>query len=213
MALLASRARLALRASGALRSSEHLSSYSAVGPFSVFSTRQRYTIMLKAQTDPTLADFFYEKFLHAWFGDAPSYNYWFVTQLAMGAAVGIVSRHLFFNPDVYGRQQEVRKPMPDRHRQWAYSLPYYNHRMRNFVTKYKFALIDNEPDYSDFHPVGYRPNRKQIHRRPYMWVFSIPRYTCQDPLFTSVTHANMNRIYEEIGYQKKMYAEFQESED
>merc|ERR1712187_322465 len=102
----------------------------------------------------------------AWAGDAPSYNYWFVTSFAMGCMIGILTRHWFFNPDIHGRYQESRKPFPDRHRQWAFSLPYYNHRM------------------------------------PYMWCFTVPRYTCEDPLFTSVTHANMNRIYEEIGYSK-----------
>merc|ERR1719291_569026 len=83
------------------------------------------------------------------------------------------------NPDIYGRQQEVRKPLPDRHRQWAFSLPFFNHRMRNFTAKYKWCMIDNEPDWNDFHPIGYRPNRKPIHRRPYMWVFTVPRDTCE----------------------------------
>merc|ERR1712050_615257 len=202
MALLLSRARL-VHATRALRSAEHLSSYSEAGSFSTFSFRMRYTMILKNQTDPTIADFFYEKWLHAWAADAPSYNYWWVTSFAMGAMVGILSRHWFFNPDLYGRRQESRKPLPDRHRQWSYSLPYFNHRMRNFTTKYKWCMIDNEPDWADYHPIGYRPNRKPIHRRPYMWVFTIPRYTCEDPLFTSVTHANMNAIYEEIGYTKK----------
>mmetsp|Transcript_70978 Transcript_70978/g.161232 ORF Transcript_70978/g.161232 Transcript_70978/m.161232 type:complete len:211 (-) Transcript_70978:99-731(-) len=202
MAMLLSRARM-MRMSGLLRSADHLSSYSEVGSFSTFTFRQRYTILLKNQTDPTIADYFYEKWLHAWVGDAPSYNYWFVTAFAMGSMVGILPRHWFFNPDIYGRQQEVRKPMPDRYRQYSFSLPFYNHRLRNMSTKYKWCMIDNEPDWADYHPLGYRPNRKPIHRRPYMWCFTVPRYTCEDPLFTSVTHANMNAIYEEIGYTKK----------
>mmetsp|Transcript_73206 Transcript_73206/g.145202 ORF Transcript_73206/g.145202 Transcript_73206/m.145202 type:complete len:201 (+) Transcript_73206:63-665(+) len=193
--------------SRALRSAEHLSAYSAVGPFSTFSFRQRYTLMLKNQTDPTIADFFYEKWLHAWVGDAPSYNYWWVTACAMGAAVGILSRHWFFNPDIYGRKQEVKKPMPDRYRQWSFSLPYFNHGLRNCMAKYRWCMIDNEPDWADYHPLGYRPNRKAIHRRPYMWCFTVPRYAIEDPLFTSVSHANMNAIYEEIGYTKKPKSE------
>jgi len=187
----------------ALRSSGHMSAYSEVGSFSTFSIRQRYNIMLKAQTDPTISDYHFENMLHAWFADPPSYNYWWVTSMAMGCMVGILTRHWFFNPDVYGRRQENKKPMPDRHRQWSYSLPYFNHRLRNIVTKYKFAFIDNEPDWADKHPLGYRPDRKQTHRRPYMWVFTIPRYTCQDPLYTSCTHESMERIYQEIGYTKK----------
>merc|ERR1712107_596000 len=193
----------AIRPSRCLRGSEKLSAYSATGKWSTFSFRQRYTILLKNQTDPTIADFFYEKWLHAWVGDAPSYNYWWVTSFAMGSMVGILSRHWFFNPDLYGRRQENKKPLPDRHRQWSYSLPYYNHRLRNMSNKYKWCMIDNEPDWNDKHPLGYRPNRKQIHRRPWMWCFTVPRYNIQDPLYTTVTHENMNRMYEEIGYQKK----------
>ena len=112
-----------MRISRALRSAEHLSLYSAVGKFSVFSFRQRYTPLLKNQTVPIIADFFYEKCLHAWVGDAPSYSYWWVTSMIMGAMVGILTRHWFFNPDIYGRQQEVKKPLPDRYRQWSFSLP------------------------------------------------------------------------------------------
>eukprot|EP00933_Yihiella_yeosuensis_P009482 TRINITY_DN1153_c0_g1_i5.p1 TRINITY_DN1153_c0_g1~~TRINITY_DN1153_c0_g1_i5.p1 ORF type:complete len:202 (-),score=36.59 TRINITY_DN1153_c0_g1_i5:96-701(-) len=193
---------MAMLLSRAVRGSAHLSSYSAPGNFSHFSLRQRYTLMLKAQTDPTIADFFYEKWLHAWVADPPSYNYWFVSIMAFGACIGILTRQIYFNPDVYYRKQEVKKPLPDRHRQWTYSLPFFNHRLRNMVTKFKWAFIDNEPDWADKHPLGYRPNRKPCHRRPYMWVLTVPRYTCQDPLFTSVTHENMCKIYEEIGYTK-----------
>ena len=41
----------------------HLSAYSAKGNWSHFSMRQRYPQMLKAQTDPTINDFFFELFL------------------------------------------------------------------------------------------------------------------------------------------------------
>ena len=53
----------------------------------------------------------------------------------------------------------------------------FNHRLRNFAAKYRWAMIDNEPDWVNNHPLGYRPNRKHIHRRPYAWCFSLPRYT------------------------------------
>mmetsp|Transcript_11924 Transcript_11924/g.17979 ORF Transcript_11924/g.17979 Transcript_11924/m.17979 type:complete len:216 (+) Transcript_11924:63-710(+) len=205
MALALSRSRLALRTARPLMGSgaHRLTEYSEVGQFSHFSGRMRYNMMLRVITDPTLGDHFYEKWVHDWCCDVPSYNYWFIMTMATGAALAICVRHWFFNPDIYGRKQEVRKPMPDRHRQWAYSLPYFNNTLRNICGKYKHAFIDNEPDYADYHPLGYRPTRKASHKRPPMWVFSINRYTIQDPLFTSCTHANMNRIYEEIGYQKK----------
>eukprot|EP00929_Paragymnodinium_shiwhaense_P051195 TRINITY_DN2577_c0_g1_i6.p2 TRINITY_DN2577_c0_g1~~TRINITY_DN2577_c0_g1_i6.p2 ORF type:complete len:200 (+),score=31.37 TRINITY_DN2577_c0_g1_i6:98-697(+) len=192
---------MALRLARLLRG-EKLSAYSEVGPFSVFSFRQRYTTYLKTQTDPTIADYFFEQYLHAWFSDVPSYNYWLVMTVATGVMAAHLMRYWLCNPDIYGRRQEFKKPLPDRHRQWSYSLPFYNHRLRNLSTKYKWCFIDNEPDYSDYHPLGYRPNRKQIHRRCWLWVFSVPRYTCQDPLFTSVSHENMERIYRDIGYTK-----------
>mmetsp|Transcript_27858 Transcript_27858/g.60705 ORF Transcript_27858/g.60705 Transcript_27858/m.60705 type:complete len:197 (-) Transcript_27858:66-656(-) len=180
----------------------HLSAYSAKGNWSHFSMRQRYPQMLKAQTDPTINDFFFELFLRKWFADGPSYNYAFISIGAFGACIGILGRGVFCNPDVMFRKQEVRKPLPDRHRQWTYSLPFFNHRLRNWTTAYKSCMIDNEPDWADKHPLGYRPNRKQNFRRPYMWVFSIPRYQIQDPLYTSCLHDNMNAIYEEVGYAK-----------
>jgi len=188
----------------------HLSSYSEVGSLSTFSLRQRYTVLLKNQTDPTISDYFYENMLHAYFADAPSYNYWWVTSMAMGCMVGILTRHWFFNPDLYGRRQESKKPFPDRHRQFSYSMPYYNHRLRNIVCKYKWCMIDNEPDWADKHPLGYRPDRKQCHRRPYMFCFTVPRYSMQDPLHTSVSHENMEKIYQEIGYTKKPPGEEEE---
>mmetsp|Transcript_37534 Transcript_37534/g.82322 ORF Transcript_37534/g.82322 Transcript_37534/m.82322 type:complete len:210 (+) Transcript_37534:88-717(+) len=206
MALLLSPARR-MRVSSLMRSAEHLSGYSESGNWSTFSFRQRYTVLLKYQTDPTIADYFYEKFLHAWVGDVPSYNYWWVSSFAAGAAFGILYRHWFFNPDIYGRKQENKKKLPDRHRQWSYSLPYFNHRLRNCVTPYKWSMIDNEPDYADHHPLGYRPNRKMHHKRVGLWCFTVPRYAIEDPLFTSVSHSNMCQMYEEIGYTKKAHAE------
>ena len=196
-----------MQLTGMTRAGNHLSAYSELGSFSTYSFRQRYTMMLKTTTDPMIADFFYEKWLHSWTDDTPSYNYWFVTSMAMGCMVAILSRHYFFNPDLYGRQQEVRKPMPDRHRQWTYSLPYYNHRLRNCVGKFRHAFIDNEPDWADNHPLGYRPNRKGIHRRPYLWVYTIPRYTIEDPLYTSCLFSSIEPMYQEIGYTKKAKTE------
>eukprot|EP00913_Durusdinium_trenchii_P027937 g26194.t1 len=80
----------------------HLSHYSAKGNWSHFSMRQRYPQMLKAQTDPTINDFFFELFLRKWFADGPSYNYAFVSIAAFGACIGILGRGVFFNPDVCG---------------------------------------------------------------------------------------------------------------
>merc|ERR1711963_1361198 len=128
-------------------------------------------------TDPTIADFFFEKWLHGWAGDVPSYTFCWCTCFSLDSALAILTRHWFFNPDVYGRKQEYKKPMPDRHRQWSYSLPYFNHRIRNIAAKYRWAFVDNEPDWVNNHPLGYRPNRKQVHKRPMgtVCVWSVPR--------------------------------------
>jgi len=196
----------------AIRRSGHVTAFSEPGALSTFSLRQRYTILLKSQTDPTLSYYYYDNMVHAWFADPPSYAYWWVTSMAMGLMVGILSRHWFFNPDLYGRRQEVQKPFPDRHRQFGYCLPYFNHRMRNYVLKYKWCVIDNEPDYGDKHPLGYRPDRAQSHRRFYMFFHTTPRYSMQDPLFTSTLHGNMEKMYQEIGYTKKPKGEDDEEE-
>jgi len=175
--------------------------------WSTFTFRQRYTVFLKLQTDPTLADYFFEKCIGAWCNDVPSYNYWFISSAAVGLALGITSRHMLFNPDIYWRKQEAKKPFPDRHRQFCYSLPFFNHRLRNISRKYRWTMIDNEPDWIDEHPLGYRPQGLQTWGKRCLlgWQFTIPMYRFEDPLATSVTHKNFKKIYEECGYVKPGY--------
>eukprot|EP00971_Amphidinium_carterae_P051812 1020135-Amphidinium_carterae.1 len=91
---------------------------------------------------------------------------------AAGVWVACWTRTSYFDPDVTWRKQEiayacqeVRKPFPDRWRQYQYVLPYHNHRLRNMVrshptmpvcvraAKYRWALIDNEPDWADYNPL------------------------------------------------------------
>merc|ERR1712194_796224 len=136
-----------------------------------------------------------------WTRDAPSFQFVWLTMCAMGLMVAQLFRQIFYNPDVYFRRQECKKPMQDRHRQWSYSLPYYNHHMRNMAVKYKFAFVDNDWNWNDEHPLGYRPNRGHSHRRPMFWVYTCTRYTCEDPLLESTRYENFNKIYEEVGYQ------------
>ena len=132
--------------------------------------------------------------------DVPVYNYLFFAVFGAGYCAAIMLRHSLFNPDVYYRRGELRKPFPDRHRQYSYTLPFYNTRARNFAAKWRATFIDNEPDYMDHNPLGLRPDRKQTHRRlPGLW-FSIPRYFEEDPLFTSVSHKNIGDMYRKMGY-------------
>lgn len=207
--LRASQAMRGLRQSPALRAgNEKVTSFSECGPQSTFSLRQRYTLWLKVTTDPTIADYKYEKFVKGYCADVPSYHYYGISSFSFGVAMASCFRHLFFNPDIYVRKQENKKPWPDRHRQFSYSLPYFNHRLRNISRKYRHCFIDNEPDWIDNHPLGYRPNGQATHKRCFMaFLFTIPMYRIEDPLYTSTTFKNFNKIYEDIGYSKPEVAQ------
>merc|ERR1712224_325329 len=113
--------------------------------------------------------------------------------------------HALCNPDVTYRKQEMRKHQPDRERQHAYSLPYYNHQIRNISAKYRWIMCDNEPDWGDDCPSGTRPQRQQTHRLPLFGsVFNYInyRYTMDDPMFTTNSYRNMSAMYHKIGYKK-----------
>merc|ERR1719343_558050 len=101
-----------------------------------------------------------------WFHDPPQYNYLFCVGVSVTWAAGMMWRHALCNPDITYRKQEMRKHQPDRERQHAYSLPYYNCQIRNIATKYQWIMCDNEPDWKDDCPSGLRPQRQQTHRLP-----------------------------------------------
>ncbi|EER13590.1 hypothetical protein Pmar_PMAR016169, partial [Perkinsus marinus ATCC 50983] len=67
---------------------------------------------------------------------------------------------------------------------------------------YTNSLIDNEPDYADYNPIGLRPQRVRAIRRLPGLFFSIPRYFFEDPLYTSVSTQNMRKIYNDINYSE-----------
>lgn len=177
-------------------------SYSRPGQsWTTYSCRQRYPVFMKTHTDPVISDYFYARAVKDWCGDVPSYNYWVQMTIGFVLAVMSCSRHMFFNPDVYVRRQEVRKPYIDRVRQWSYSLPFFNHQLRNRAARHRRDYIDNEPDWADHHAAGYRPDRHQLNSRMYT-VLSVTRYAEEDPYFTTNSHENMGRIYRDAGYSK-----------
>jgi len=176
---------------------------SASGIYSVQSFRNRRFLLFTRTPDPMIFEWAVRRSLKSLFYDVPSYNYIWVLFVGFGFAFGMMMRHAYFNPDVYVRKQELAKPLPDRHRQFYYSGGYYNGRSRNWGTQYKASFIDNEPDWADYHPLGIRPNRKQIHKRLLGFNLNIPRYFDEDPLYTSTLHSNMKRIYQSIGYSKQ----------
>ncbi|KAF4658348.1 hypothetical protein FOL47_008003 [Perkinsus chesapeaki] len=173
--------------------------YSENGVHTVQWWRNRYGIYSRRQTDPMLSEFLFRQQVKEWFYDVPSYNYAALLGTALGIMVAIGWRHFLFNPDVYLRRQELRKMWPDRHRQFAYALPYLNPRLKNVLMPYTNSLIDNEPDYADYNPIGLRPQRVRAIRRLPGLFWSIPRYFFEDPLYTSVSTNNMRKIYNDSG--------------
>ncbi|KAF4712233.1 hypothetical protein FOZ63_019703 [Perkinsus olseni] len=176
--------------------------YSEDGAHTVQWWRNRYGIYSRRQTDPMLAEFLFRQQVREWFYDVPLYNYAALLGTALGIVVAIAWRHFLFNPDVYLRRQELRKMWPDRHRQFAYALPYLNIRLKNVLMPYTNSLIDNEPDYANYNPIGLRPQRVRAIRRLPGFFWAIPRYFFEDPLYTSVSTKNMRKIYNDINYSE-----------
>lgn len=172
---------------------------SAGGELSANWWKARIPIMTFFAQDPMAAELLFRRSL-VFVYDVPTYNYIFFAVFGAGFCAGIVLRHFLFNPDVMFKRQELKKPFPDRHRQYTYSVPYYNSAARNYAAKWRATFIDNEPDYMDHHPLGLRPDRKQTHRRMPGVCFSIPRYFAEDPLSASCSHANIGKLYKDLGY-------------
>jgi hypothetical protein len=186
-----------------------LKAHCARGGMSSATYRERYYMHLKMTTDPFLQDFFFKRFVFQSCDDPNQYTLWILCSIAFGLSVGSCWRHLLFNPDVYFRRQENLKPMPDRHRQYTYALPFYNHQLRNSVAQYRWCFIDNEPDYMDEHALGIRPNRRQAMSNCQPWQLwpGIPQYSFSDDMMTSCSHKNMKAIYVKAGYCKEEVVE------
>lgn len=163
--------------------------------------RARFPVFIKCPADPAHFDYFFYKSMRHWICDVPSFNYIFVSVASLVIAFSSLFRHLACNPDVTFRKQERHKPLPDRYRQFSYSLPFYNHRMRNIMIKYKWIFIDNEPDYADEYLPGYRPDRFASHKRPPFWCITNKKYRCDDPMQSACSTYNMEKIYKKEGYK------------
>jgi len=160
--------------------------------------------MIKANHDWVATDHFFHMFVKSWFADAPSFNYWAAMVSAFVMSMVFGYRVLVCNPDVTFRKQEARKNHPDRDRQHAYSLPYYNHRFRNICTRYNWMLFDNDWDFNQYCPTGIRPNRSYSRRRTIFWnplCWISHRYLEDDPLATTVSMHQMDKLYHNIGYK------------
>lgn len=197
------------RLAGDMHSKNQLSSaaktYSLPGQFTTYSTRQRYPNLFRQCTDVVVTDILHGKSVKSWCADVPHYNYWYCSVVSFTVSIAFMLRHVYFNPDFMYRREDKRHHMQDRHRLHSYSLPYYNHRLRNISVKYLWMVVDNEHDYGHACPSGIRPHRGHCHRRPLMInVFNYFNYMypMEDPLFTTNSHENMCEMYHNIGYKK-----------
>ncbi|CXI88103.1 conserved Plasmodium protein, unknown function [Plasmodium berghei] len=150
-------------------------------------------------TDNKLLKYFFKKSYNTWFNDPSQYNYYFISYYAVAISFGVVLRHILFNPDVHFRRQDKRRNIIDRYQHHAYSLPYYNHWLRNFSQSFKSSIIDNEPDYQEVDPLSFRPKRTSFYAR-FPFFFEIPKYNVDNPHYEKNSHTYMQEYYESIGY-------------
>ncbi|KAF8820318.1 hypothetical protein IE077_003293 [Cardiosporidium cionae] len=163
--------------------------------------------------DPMLVDYFFNKSLEQWYGDIPSYSYWWVSLTALGMAVGVSSRHFLFNPDVGIRRSEQRRSIVDRWQRHMYALPYFNHFLRVFSLQFATSFIDNEPDFNAKHAWKIRPDRNLFYGR-FPLVLSAPKYHVDDPSYINCSHEMMEKYYESVGYYPdRVAANAEENED
>eukprot|EP00925_Amoebophrya_sp_RCC4383_P019083 GSA25T00005641001.1 len=102
------------------------------------------------------------------------------------------------------RRQERYHAKPDCFRLHSYAIPYFNHRMRNTVRKYRWTMIQNEPDWADKCHSGLRPDGVQ--GNSLFWVrnplnYTSFKYYAQCPLSTSLSTINYERIHHDMGYK------------
>lgn len=152
-------------------------------------------------TDNKLLKFFFKKSYNSWFNDPSQYNYYFISYYAVAISFAVIFRNLLFNPDVHFRRQDKRRNIIDRDQHHAYSLPYYNHWLRNFSQSFKNTLIDNEPDYQEEDPWSFRPKRTLFYAR-FPLFFEIPKYSVDTATYEQNSYKHMQDYYKTIGYIK-----------
>lgn len=146
-----------------------------------------------SHSDPILGDFFFKKSVKVWCCDPVQYSYWFISMMACGVCGAVFMRHTYFNPDMYFRKAEMRRNIVDRHTTHAFSLPFFNHRLRNWSQIWNTSVIDNEADYAAEHPWGIRPKRV-LHYARFPLFFSAHKYLVDAPLSN---HNDIEAIYRE----------------
>lgn len=186
--------------------------FSHYGPFTTYSLRQRYPIFQKMTTDSAVGDRLFHIWVKDWCGDPPQYNFVFVTVASVASSVFALFRLLYFDPDVTFRREHQKLPQCDKKRLHMYALPFYNHRLRNWSTRYNWMFCGADHDWSHKIYTGQRPERANAHRRPFFW--SVCHWYCHpypvdDQLHTTCSVENTDWIYHECGY-KDMSMEYPE---
>eukprot|EP00921_Rhytidocystis_pertsovi_P009304 GHVQ01014979.1.p1 GENE.GHVQ01014979.1~~GHVQ01014979.1.p1 ORF type:complete len:186 (+),score=12.21 GHVQ01014979.1:260-817(+) len=150
-------------------------------------------------SDPMLLNFFFRRSTMIGTEEPGHFHYFWCTYLATGIWIGS-SAHLFIaNPHMIYRNIEKNRSPLDRWKLGLYSLPYFNHSLRNYAVSWVNTYVDNEPDYQVHHPWGIRPDRTMQHRR-FFGIHSAPRYFVDDPLYEKTSHRAVERRMEAIGY-------------
>lgn len=197
---------MGLRVSKTARAPPDRLLYSKKGPMSSYAWRMRYPNYMYHQSDVTISDFFFNKWVELNLEYPCMVQIWQLNWLAIGGGTGFAVRQFLWNPDVWFREQEVFIPHPDRFRMWCYSLPYYNHRARNWSAKYVHEILIIEPDWKDEALAGCRPVREQSHRlslifNMFHWSQQYRYPPIEDPLYSSNSSKNYCRMYHNEGYR------------
>lgn len=179
--------------------------YTRPGSYTTYSLRQRYPTMQKMATDSAVGDRLFYIWVKDWMGDPAGYNYIWCTVGSLAASFIAMARLLWFDPDVQHRRENMHMAICDKKRLHSYALPFFNHRLRNWSCRYNWMFCGADHDWSHKIYTGTRPDRAHALRRPFFWSavhwYCFP-YVIDDPLYTSSSVHNFNRIYDECGYKK-----------
>eukprot|EP00916_Digyalum_oweni_P019504 GHVL01032442.1.p1 GENE.GHVL01032442.1~~GHVL01032442.1.p1 ORF type:complete len:189 (+),score=15.89 GHVL01032442.1:55-621(+) len=152
--------------------------------------------------DPVLQRFMWNRGMKIGGDDVPTYGFLGLCGISVGGSMAIFLRLAGMEPHHTWRTADKGKPELDRQRCHAYSLPYYNCRVRNWACRFWSTFIDNEPDYCLNHPLGIRPNRRMGYNR-LPFIFSSQRYLINDPNYKKTLHSEREKYFKSIGYYGK----------
>eukprot|EP00922_Rhytidocystis_sp_ex-Travisia-forbesii_P019054 GHVS01028278.1.p1 GENE.GHVS01028278.1~~GHVS01028278.1.p1 ORF type:complete len:184 (-),score=8.96 GHVS01028278.1:268-819(-) len=152
--------------------------------------------------DPLILNYFFRRSVNTCFNEPPHYHYWWLTWVSVGVYSAVTFRYFLCSPQTMFRPLEKSRNPLDRWKLDLYSLPYFNHWLRNYASIWTNSLADNEPDWQCHHPWGIRPERGMSHRRFWLFLCTPHRYFIDDPNYEAIMHKNVEKRYEALGYYK-----------